>query len=180
MPLEVTVNEIERAADGGSGSEGMSALIAKMVKADRSFPAEADESVLATACQMFVKRDEAAMFKALGVSISAKRLAHLTEEAVGRCRGASQDGKGSRMTEEIEENADASDQSAMSFAAAETRRALIEEMGDSGFARPAGMQNSAHAVLKDIQPMRENVPAPRGVREPRQGPDGRPESPRRA
>jgi hypothetical protein len=80
VPLEVTVNEIERAADGGPGSEGMSALIATMVKADRAFPTEADESVLTTACQMFVKRDEAVMFKALGVSISAKRLAHLTKK----------------------------------------------------------------------------------------------------
>jgi hypothetical protein len=59
------------------------------------------------------------------------------------------------MTEETEENAGASEDSSMSFAAAEARKALIEEMGDSGFARPAGMQNSAHAVLKDIQPMRE-------------------------
>ena len=53
------------------------------------------------------------------------------------------------MTEDIEENAGASEDSSMSFAAAEARKALIEEMRDSGFARPAGMQNSAHAVLKD-------------------------------
>ena len=59
------------------------------------------------------------------------------------------------MTEETEENAGASEDSSMSFAAAEARKALIEEMGDSGFVRPAGMQNSAYAVLKDIQPMRE-------------------------
>ena len=83
MPLEVTVNEIERAADGGPGSEGMSALIATMVKADRSFPTEADESVLTTACQMFVERDEAVMFKALGSPSLRQRLAHLTKKLLG-------------------------------------------------------------------------------------------------
>ena len=78
MALEVSVNELEQAAIGGPSSEGMRKLIAKMSRADRTFPTSVDEDVLTTALRMAVKREEMAIFKELEIAISAKRMAKMT------------------------------------------------------------------------------------------------------
>jgi hypothetical protein len=78
MALEVSVNEIESAAVGGAGSEGMKALIAKMGKAERTFPAAPDENDLTRAFKAFTSHKDAEMFKMLDVSISARTLAKST------------------------------------------------------------------------------------------------------
>jgi hypothetical protein len=78
MALEVSVNEIESAAIGGPGSEGMKALITKMGKADRAFPREPDENDLTRAFKVFTSHKDAEMFKMLEVSISARTFARST------------------------------------------------------------------------------------------------------
>jgi hypothetical protein len=78
MALEVSVNEIESAAVGGPGSEGMKALIEKMGKADRTFPREPDEALLVRAFLAFTTHKDTELFKELGIAISAKRFATMT------------------------------------------------------------------------------------------------------
>jgi hypothetical protein len=80
MALEVSVNEIESAAVGGPGSEGMKALIEKMGKADRTFPHGPDENDLTRAFKAFTSHRDAEMFKMLEVSISARTFARSTKK----------------------------------------------------------------------------------------------------
>jgi hypothetical protein len=80
VALEVSVNEIESAAIGGPGSEGMKALIEKMGKADRTFPAAPDQDELAKAFRAFMKRDEVEMFKVIDIGISARTFARSTKK----------------------------------------------------------------------------------------------------
>jgi hypothetical protein len=78
MALEVSVNEIESAAVGGPGSEGMKALIAKMGEALRTFPSNPDESDLTRAFQAFIGHKDAEFFKGIGIGISARTFAKST------------------------------------------------------------------------------------------------------
>jgi hypothetical protein len=80
MALEVSVNEIESAAVGGPGSEEMKEIIAKMVKADRTFPKEPDEGILVKAFLSFVNHKDAGMFKELGITISMRKFANMTKK----------------------------------------------------------------------------------------------------
>jgi hypothetical protein len=80
MALEVSVNEIESAAVGGPGSEGMKALIEKMGKADRTFPTAPDEDDLTRAFKAFTSHKDAGMFKMLEISISARTFARSTKK----------------------------------------------------------------------------------------------------
>jgi hypothetical protein len=80
MALEVSVNEIEQAAEGGPGSDGMRALIAKMGKADRTFPASPDEDELTKAFRSLVNREELQMSKMLEIAISARTFARSTKK----------------------------------------------------------------------------------------------------
>jgi hypothetical protein len=80
MALEVSVNEIESAAVGGPGSDEMKEIIAKMVKADRTFPKVPDEVLLVRAFLAFVNHKDADLFKALEITISAKRFAKSTKK----------------------------------------------------------------------------------------------------
>jgi hypothetical protein len=78
MALEVSVNEIESAAVGGPGSEGMKALIEKMGRALTTFPREPDENDLTRAFKSFTSHKDAEMFKMLDVSISTRTFARST------------------------------------------------------------------------------------------------------
>jgi hypothetical protein len=78
MALEVSVNEIESAAVGGPGSEGMKALIEKMGKADRTFPIAPDEDDLTRAFKAFMTNKDAEFFKMTGIGISARTFAKST------------------------------------------------------------------------------------------------------
>ena len=83
MALEVSVNEIESAAVGGPGSEGMKSLIEKMGKADRTFPSKPDENDLTRAFKAFMGRDEADLYKAMELTIPARGFARSTKKLLG-------------------------------------------------------------------------------------------------